>query len=307
MPPPRPIAIFSFDRPDYLEQVLQSLKAQTAPLAAERVFLFQDGRRDRHGRDIADQRKIEACIASFHAHFPGARAFVSPGNLGLALNVARAENYFFDELRAEAGYFFEDDLVLSPHYLTALDALADLALSNERIAYVAAYGSHRAPLRDQKLAPQKVVPMVHRWGYALTRRQWAAQRPLLAPYLELIAENRRRAIRAYFSKLGFSSAATTQAAAKDVASCVLGTAKVMSLACFGKYIGAIGEHGTPAFYEREGFGATELYPDAVASFVPPTEDELDQWIAEARAEGRMFLKHDRRDVLGRLYGALIRG
>src|ERR1700719_1919507 len=180
-----PIAVMSFDRPHYLESVLHSLRAQTVPIAATEIFLFQDGYRSRNGHDLTDPRLVERCMELFETIFPGAKTFSSTENLGVAFNFARAEDYFFQKLGASAALFFEDDLILAPHYLTALYALTAIALEEKRIAYIAAYGDHRASLAEQKLSANKLILMRHKWGFALTRRQWLAQRDILAPYLEI--------------------------------------------------------------------------------------------------------------------------
>src|SRR5437763_15159918 len=101
-----PIAVMSFDRPHYLEVVLRSLKSQTVPIAPGKIFLFQDGYRSKTGNDLTAPRLTEQCVALFHAIFPRSKAFVSIENLGVAWNFARAENYLFGELGAEAAYFF---------------------------------------------------------------------------------------------------------------------------------------------------------------------------------------------------------
>src|SRR5690348_16829518 len=178
-----PIAILSFNRPDYLADVLRSLRAQTVPIRAADVFFFQDGYVSRTGRDLTDPKLVERCVELFETIFPASRIFLSKENLGVARNFARAEEYLFAELGNTAAFFFEDDLVISPHYLTALSTLTDLALEEKRIAYVAAYGNHRATLQEQRHAAHKLIPMRHKWGFALTRRHWGAQRDLLKPYL----------------------------------------------------------------------------------------------------------------------------
>jgi hypothetical protein len=190
-----------------LEAVLCSLRAQTVSITPGQISLFQDGYRSKNGGDITDPRLIERCVELFQTIFPGGTVFASTENLGVARNFARAEEHAFGELGMEAAFFFEDDLVLSPHYLTALNALTEIALHEKRIAYVAAYGDHKARLVEQKRTPTKLIPMRHKWGFALTRRQWTAQRELLAPYLEIVSctDYRSRdnnAIREYFRKLG---------------------------------------------------------------------------------------------------------
>jgi predicted SAM-dependent methyltransferase len=291
----RPIAVMSFDRPHYLEPVLRSLRAQTVPISPDEVILFQDGYRSKSGRDLTDPRLIERCVELFKTIFPGGRTFLSTENLGVALNFARAENHCFEELGAEAAFFFEDDLVLSPHYLTALWALTDMALPEQRIGYVAAYGDHRAKLGAQRENQRKLVMMGHKWGFALMRRQWEAQRQIMEPYLEIVrrADYRSRdhaAIRHYFRELGYGSPGTSQDAMKDVASFVLGSTKVMTFACLGRYIGEVGQHFTKIAYDEAGFGETELYPHEITSFTPSSRDELEKWIAATRTSAKALLR-----------------
>jgi SAM-dependent methyltransferase len=293
--PTYPIAVMSFDRPHYLESVLRSLRAQAVPIAATEIFLFQDGYRSRYGHDLTDPRRVERCLELFETIFPGGKALSSTENLGVAFNFARAEDYFFEELGAEAAFFFEDDLVLSPHYLTALGALTAIALEEKRIAYVAAYGDHRASLAEQKLSAKKLILMRHKWGFALTRRQWLAQRDILAPYLEILARADYRsrdhiAVRQYFKNLGFGSNGTSQDGMKDVASCVLGTVKIMSAACFGKYIGEVGLHSNSRLYQDESYDQTSMFPEEISSFDIPSSVMLDEWVDISRREGAKTLR-----------------
>jgi hypothetical protein len=295
VPGVRPIAVLSFDRPHYLEQVLRSLKAQTATLASGEVALFQDGYRSKSGHDLTDPRLIERCLEMFCTVFPGGTIFTSAENLGVALNFERAERYVFSELGADVAYFFEDDLVLSPHYLMALQALTDLALRDSRIGYVAAYGDHRATLEKQRETPHKLILMGHKWGFALTRRQWLAQREIMQPYLDIVRRTDYRArdhaaIQEYFGKLGYGSPGTSQDAMKDVASCILGSTKIMTFPCFGKYIGEIGLHSNKQRYDEARYGETVLYPGAIGSFEPPSDAALEKWIALGRAHARAALR-----------------
>src|ERR1700674_3663882 len=46
------------------------------------------------------------------------RGIATKGNIGIALNYERAENYMFKALGRPYALFLEDDLVLSPQYLT---------------------------------------------------------------------------------------------------------------------------------------------------------------------------------------------
>jgi hypothetical protein len=162
-----------------------------------------------------------------------------------------------------------------------------MALGDNRIAYFAAYGNHKAPLVEQQKSPSKLIRMSHKWGFGLTRRQHVAQRPIVDAYLDIVRRRPYRnrdheAIRAYFRKLGYGSPGTSQDAAKDVASVVLGTTKIMTHACFGKYIGDVGLHSTKEIYKKEGYAATEMYPTLISSFDKPSDAELQGWLTNAR-------------------------
>src|SRR4029079_742033 len=90
-----PIFIMSFNRPDYLSQVLKSLVEQVpADINNRKVVLFQDGAvnlvsQKRRARD----EDILACIDVFRTAFPDGEIQASSVNLGVALNFDRAEQY----------------------------------------------------------------------------------------------------------------------------------------------------------------------------------------------------------------------
>ena len=284
-----PTAIMSFDRPEYLRVVLRSLKAQTAQLADEDVFLFQDGYRHKAGHDLTDPRRIEDSIKIFTEIFPASHVFYSEQNLGVAFNFDRAERFFFEQKNSESALFFEDDLVLSPFYIQALAHLVRSATAEPRLGYVAAYGVHQATLDVQREHSHELILMAHKWGFGLTKRQWLLQKPIMEPYLEILSRANYRdrdenAIRAYYAKLGFASRGTSQDAMKDVASAVLGTTKLMSYVCYGHYIGELGLHSDAASFSEQGYAQTQVYPELV-EFEPITEDMLTRWSKEQRRAG----------------------
>jgi hypothetical protein len=275
-----PIIILSFNRPDLLEAVLVSLTQQGRPIDPKNVYLFQDG-----GSDLESE-----CLDVFKKIIPTGTVMASDTNLGIALNFDRAERFAFESLGAEVAYFFEDDLVLGEHYLQVMDQLCAFALSEPRVGYFAAYGSHRAALHVQKARSTEVVEMNHHWGFGLTKRQWARQREIIEPYLDIIRRDtyRRRdkkAIRLYYNKLGYDSEVSSQDRAKEIAGRVLGTTKIMSLACFARYEGKQGVHFTTAIYEKLGFGDTKLLPE-LPTLVMPSSAVLDRWIEAGRRHAK---------------------
>mgnify|MGYP001000854193 CR=1 FL=1 len=148
-----PIAVISFNRPAYLRQLLASLAAQQPAVAQRRVHVFQDGAVNRYsGIRYADEGEIAASLAAFREFFPHGHVHASPDNIGITENVFRAEKMLFEELRAPVGYFFEDDLVLSPHYVAALDLMRRAFARFDRIVYYNANGAYGASLEQQRQA-----------------------------------------------------------------------------------------------------------------------------------------------------------
>lgn len=276
-----PIVVLSFNRPALLARVLNSLRVQIPADEDFRVHLFQDGGSSTEGE----------CTSAFNASFPGGNVHLSKKNLGIAFNFDRAEKFVFQSLGADCGYFFEDDLILEPHYLDALNQIAAFALEEPRVGYFAAYGDHRAREDEQRARSHEIVKMSHKWGFGLTRAHWERQEPIIEEYLKIVSKRPYMArdaiaIRKLFSELGYSSAGTSQDAAKDVACHVLGATKIMSFACFAKYEGREGMHTRPDFYDQNGWGATETISGLVPDLVMPSSQLLDSWIEGDRRAAR---------------------
>jgi glycosyltransferase involved in cell wall biosynthesis len=276
---PAPIAILSFNRPHYLEPVLASLAAQQE-IAERVVHLFQDGAVNRYsGKRWAEDVEIDACVALFRRYFPHGVLHISPDNIGICENFRRAEQVMFEALDGEVAYFFEDDMVVSPYYLETLDRLYGQIESIDRIVYFAAYGHHRVSPAEQSAKRRELGQLHHSWAFGLKRNHWRDMQKTLAPYYALVCgsdyrDRPRTAIRRYFASIGMTSAHTSQDAAKAIATILLRRWRCNTIPTLGRYIGETGVHGTPAFYARQGFGATELFAEKLESFNIPEYRKL---------------------------------
>ena len=254
-----PIVIFSFTRPDYLGRLCQSLKAQQGvAVTGRQVHLMQDGSRSpRSGVVYGDPALIERSIAVFREHFPDGTVHASPDNLGVAMNIQRGEEFVFQRLHAEIGYFFEDDLELGPWYLLMLEEIRRQLGPHPDVGYFAAYGDHAIPSDP---ARPGLVPLEHHWGFGLTRRCWEAMQPWLEPFLTVYAEVDYRArpdlrlVELYADK-PVSHTASSQDVAKTMACADLGFARINTDVCYARYIGALGESFRPADFSVLGFDA----------------------------------------------------
>lgn len=231
---------------------------------------------------------------------------LAESNIGVALNFDRAEKKFFEELNSEYAFFFEDDLILNKFYIEALEQMTQFALEDDRIAYVSAYGDHRASLETQKNRQGDVIAMGHKWGFCLTQRQWRRQKNILDGYLEIVKlrpykSRDHKAITSYFNGLGYSSPGTSQDAAKDIASLVLGTVKLNTFACFGKNIGAIGLHSNQEFYDSQGFGETVML-EMAPRLKKPSTDFIDRLIVGQRRQAKVLASSDFHRLTEALFG-----
>ena len=223
------------------------------------------------GQRRAREEDITRCEKLFREYLPTGVVHSSRDNLGIALNFERAEKYVFEELSADAAIFLEDDLVLSPHYINSLDHLIGVALNDERIGHVAAYGHHRTALSQQMTCPDAYVLLEHNWGFGLTRRQWLKNKPYVGAYLDIVRncdyQTRDAAtIHRLYASWGMGCPGDSQDVTKTIACCLTGAVKLNTTACLGKYIGAKGIHMKQEWYDRLGYANTELYPAAITTF-----------------------------------------
>jgi hypothetical protein len=277
-----PIAVMSFNRPDYLRQVLRSLAVQEgAEIERREVFLFQDNWRNAYnGRVCAEPADIEACIAVFQEIFPAGRIVAAPANIGVAENFHRAETLFFRELGAECGYFFEDDLVLAPRYLATMDALRERCAASGQVGYFAAYGHLQASREAQEKNLRAVRRLAHLWGFGLFRKHWDEMQPVMADYYELALgrDYRDRSsteiLRRYHAR-GVLAGVTSQDDVKKAVTYGLGRVALNTFAAGARYIGATGLHMTPEKFERQGFARTILLDVERLEFDFPDADGIE--------------------------------
>jgi hypothetical protein len=281
-----PIAILSFDRPHYLQQVLLSLQPQVD--RQDCIILFQDGAWNPFSRQFkANPDAIAECIRLFRTIFPSGIVAASDCNFGIAQNYERAEQEIFGRMEAPYGLFLEDDLVLSPNYLNVTRMLLDLAKRDKRIAYVSAYGNFWASLQDQEAQKRKLIHMHENWGFAMTRNAWLAERPFRLEYLRLLEGidytlRDPRAIIQFYARRGWKTSISSQDAARWIASAELGKVRLTTFPCHARYIGAVGLHSTKETYAKAQFAGATFFTGDPARPDRPTNKQYEAWLAAER-------------------------
>lgn len=279
----------SFNRPQFLGPVLASLKKQRdCDIDARRVHLFQDGAVNRYTRiRYATDADIDACVEEFRRQFPRGAIHRSAENIGICENFLRAERYAFEELDCEVAYFMEDDLVLSPHYLTMMNQLCRWAASTSNVAYFAAYGDYYAAPEEIAQRQREVATLDHHWGFGLLRRHWRTMQPLLQPYYDIVcgADYTRRDSRAVFdlyAPLDAAPGVSSQDGVKAFACDRLGLWRANTAVPFARYIGSVGQHMTAERFKAMGFERTVLATEAVSDLQFPLQAEIGAMLARQR-------------------------
>jgi hypothetical protein len=271
-----PIAVMSFNRPDYLRQVLASIAAQEGVEIEKReVFLFQDGAVNAYsGRVCAEEADIAACIAVFQEIFPNGTVLASPHNLGVCENFLRAEKKFFEAMQAECGYFFEDDLVLAPRYMAVMDGMRQAAARSGQVGYFACYGHLQASAEEQQRNAQLLRRLGHLWGFGLFRQHWLEMQPVMAEYYAMVVGKDYKArpsaeIQKRYRERGILVGVTSQDDVKKAVTYSLGRVALNTQICNARYIGEIGLHSNAQSFARGGFANTVILPMQRLDFIFP--------------------------------------
>jgi len=271
MPNRMAVAVMSFDRPHYLERVLQTVRSQL-PLRhlALDFFLFQDGATGlRSGQTFGDAKRLAQSQEVFRAYLPEGQIMASAWNLGVALNFDRAERTLYAELGYEVVLFLEDDLVLHPGYFQVIERLLEMTVDRSDIGMVSALGfAYATPQTEQRARLRDIVLMdEHNWAFAMWRRAWEARDRVLAPYLDLMRQidyrdrdkgEMKTALHSLQKALGRHGQGylTSQDSMKNMALELLGIHRISSFANFARYIGREGLHSNAAKFESQGHGRT---------------------------------------------------
>lgn len=174
-----PIALFAFNRPDHTRQTLQSLAANTLAQESE-LFIFCDGPRTGSERVVVERVRQVASSATWCAKV---NVFSQEKNQGCASSVIQGVT----QLCADYGraIVIEDDLVLSPHFLSFMNAALSQYKEEAQVVQISGY-MYPVPAMEQKDAG--FLPFISSWGWATWQRAWQNFDPLMTNFNELAGD-----------------------------------------------------------------------------------------------------------------------
>ena len=278
------INIIAFNRPDYFNQTLSSLCEQNLSKFGARLHVWIDG----YNGSLDEQRGVPnrtgEVVELATTHLPNALIHRHSDNLGIAAIYDRAEK--FSCLNSAAPYilFFEDDLVLGPRYLEALEILMDWALDIPDVAIVTAHGySHEyLGLAKRHLSFSAGLRYAHSlWAFAVKAEHLKERQPFIDGYLSLMNGRRyqnrdHKTIIEYFHSCGATFiSGTSQDYAKHAALWLFEKCALTTSFRLSRYIGQEGQHSDPALFQALGYGDGDLQDfnsESLKAMLPKTPD-----------------------------------
>ena len=164
-----PVVVFAYRRPDHLHKTLASLM-RCAGFDESPVIIYCDGSRNADEADsVMATRELARSMLGDHAEY-----HFSEVNQGLSRSVIAGVSDTVD--RFGRVIVVEDDLVLSPTFLTFMNQAIDRYANEERVFQVSGYMFDVPELR---VAPAALfLPFTVSWGWATWKRAWDHFDPL---------------------------------------------------------------------------------------------------------------------------------
>lgn len=258
------LAIFSFNRPHYLKDVLASLVTNQG-LNDIDFYFIQDGAINLFSERIAtDEQVIIECLRLWEeCALPNKRLIRHAENKGIGISQFEAKVFLFEQMQYDQVMFFEDDLVLSRHYVRILKIMLDQYRNERAVGAVMCHGGKPSPhLQNKKHVLLNRVRFANDnlWGWATWKDRWQKIKPAFLDYYEFIKDidykrkgMKREQILAFYKKNGFIIRHISQDAAVQYAFVKNDLTLVQTEIHRGLYIGAIGEHMTQRQYDAIGY------------------------------------------------------
>ncbi len=160
-----PIALFAFNRPDCLKQVLQALAENTGAIESH-LTIFCDGPRN-------DAEKIKTDAVRSLAHkatgFASVQVVEREHNMGCAPSVIDGLKQMF--AKHERLIVIEDDIICSPHTLEYLNEGLERYNSYKSVGHIDAFSLRQEvfPIAKDYLYDVYATPLFNCWGWASWR------------------------------------------------------------------------------------------------------------------------------------------
>lgn len=257
------ICVVAWNRPKYLKQTLESLKAND--LTDTKVYLFQDGHTCKFtGTQLTPSKTIEKSVETFREIFPKGAIHLQKENVSVAINqydaltlMAQAHEQFI---------FLEDDVLLSPHYIQLMRILDKQFADDDRIASISpSFRAYCERKEWQDNEDKLILENGHIWAELYWSDKLRKVLDIYLSYYSMVKDKPYKArphgqIRQLFEDSKFSYAkVTSQDMGKDWAVYMTGMKRARMKVNRATGIGDVGFHSTPQKMKRLMDGHNEVY------------------------------------------------
>lgn len=162
-----PIAVIAFNRPDLLKATLDSLAHN--PLAENSdLFIFIDGARENRPGEKEKVQQVKT-VAEAATGFNSVTVKASEQNKGLAKSIIGAASELINQFGKVI--VVEDDLYLSPSFLTFMNTMLEAYRNDSRIMQVTGYSAKiRHPERFH--CDYYLTRRAHSWSWGTWKDRW---------------------------------------------------------------------------------------------------------------------------------------
>lgn len=158
-----PIIIFAYNRPDKLNNLLESL-SRNKELNGSSLYFYID-----HYKNKDDLKRNQEVIeiAKGFDKANSISVITSNSNLGLKANILRGVNETFEKYNE--GIFLEDDLVVSDYFLKYMNNSLNIYKDNKKIFHISGYNT---PNFSGDIESSYFTYYMSCWGWATWKDRW---------------------------------------------------------------------------------------------------------------------------------------
>lgn len=257
------VGIISWNRPEYLEKLLASLEKND--LTDTEFHLFQDGAVCKFTNvELANPHDILESISVFNnSNIPNKRINLRGKNVSVAINQFEAMRVLSSLY--EQFIFIENDVVVSPNFITIMKKLLRQFATDERVACISP-GFRPLCKKDaiEDNWDRLVFSAGHFWAEACWSNKWEVIEKEFLPYYNIVKnapyrERNSKGINSLFANGGMKMPATSQDNAKDWAIMKTEMRRARLVVNRATGIGDHGIHSTPEKLKKMLDGHNTVY------------------------------------------------
>jgi len=257
------VGIISWNRPQYLKELLKSLEANA--LDDLEFHLFQDGNICKFtGTERTKESLIMESVKLFEeSKLPEKKLHKQEKNVSVAINQFEAMRFLMKNY--EQFIFLENDIVVSKNFIGLMKRVLMQYEDDGQIACISP-GFRRKCYKDDVdyFANKLMLADGHFWAEACWSKKWKMVEDEFMAYYNIVQHrpyNQRddAQIKALYARSGIMKSATSQDNGKDWAILKAGMRRARFIVNRATGIGDYGVHSTPAKMKKMGDGHNSIY------------------------------------------------